>query len=124
MIDRLRQMASTALQQVSVVLSPTPAVVVVPGQNTRADLIEIKVNGIDDAKEQAVWLTKGLDRSQPATAVRLIDCTSDHLKNIVMNKPNLSADYRHVIEAILEDRGDAIDPIDDPLADPHSDVTL
>jgi hypothetical protein len=124
MIDRLRQMASTALQQVSVVLAPTQ-VVTMPGQSTRADLIEIKVNGIDDAKEQAVWLTKGLDRSQPATAVRLIDCTSDHLKNIVANKPNLSPDYRRVIEAILEDRGEAIvDPLDDPLADPHSDVTL
>lgn len=74
----------------------------------RADLIEIKVNGLDQAKQSAVWLTKGLDRSQPAVAVRLTDCTSDHLKNIVATKPNLSPDYLRVIVAILEERGESL----------------
>jgi len=112
-LNRLRQLASTALQQVSVVLAtPTPATPV-DQSSTRADLIEIKVNGLDQAKQNAVWLTKGLDRSQPAVAVRLTDCTSDHLKNIVANKPNLSPDYLRVIEAILEERGESLpDPSD------------
>src|SRR5271168_2644940 len=83
--------------------APAPATV----QGVRADLIEIKVNGIDAAKANAVWLTKGLDRSA-ATCVLLVDCTTDHLKNIVLNKPDLSADYLRVIEAILEDRGETL----------------
>lgn len=87
--------------------SPDPLVLQVRPA-TRADLIEIKVDGLDAAKQNAVWLTKGVDRSQPATAVRLVDCTSDHLKNIVVNKPGLSPDYRRVIESILEDRGETL----------------
>jgi hypothetical protein len=78
----------------------------------RADLVEVKVNGLDQAKQVAVWLTKGLDRTQPASAVRLVDCTSDHLKNIVANKPNLSPDYLRVIDSILADRGDTLDVTD------------
>src|ERR1700676_1127724 len=74
----------------------------------RADLVTIKVNGLDQAKQNAVWLTKGQDRTQPATAVRLVDCTSDHLKNIVLNKPDLTEDYLRVIESILEDRGETL----------------
>ena len=60
-----------------------------------------------------MWLTKGRDRTQPATAVRLVDCTSDHLKNIVLNKPDLSDDYLRVIESILEDRGETLPTVDD-----------
>jgi hypothetical protein len=82
----------------------------------RADLVTIKVNGLDQAKQNAVWLTKGQDRTQPATAVRLVDCTSDHLKNIVLNKPDLTPDYLRVIESILEDRGETL-----PTTDPDSD---
>jgi hypothetical protein len=74
----------------------------------RADLVTIKVNGLDQAKQNAVWLTKGQDRTQPATAVRLVDCTSDHLKNIVLHKPDLSSDYLRIIESILEDRGESL----------------
>lgn len=81
--------------------------------SNRVELLTIKVAGLDDAKEYAVWLTKGRDRSQPATAVRLIDCTSDHLKNIVLNKPDLSGDYLRIIESILEDRGETL-PDSDP----------
>jgi hypothetical protein len=77
-------------------------------RGTRADLLEIKVNGLDAAKQNAVWLTKGRDGTQPATAVRLVDCTSDHLRNIVENKPDLTADYLRVIESILADRGDSL----------------
>jgi hypothetical protein len=107
--------------------TPTPAAVTTTGsaaaavapatvQGTRADLIEIRVNGIDDAKANAVWLTKGLDRG-PATAVRLVDLTSDHLKNIVQNKPNLSPDYLRVITAILEDRGETLPTVDPDATD-------
>ena len=71
----------------------------------RPDLIEVTVDGLDEAKDTAVWLTKGVYRTQPATAVLLKDCTDDHLTNILLNKPNLSADYRRVIEALLTDRG-------------------
>jgi hypothetical protein len=84
---------------------------------SHADLIEIRVNGMDEAKKYAVWLTKGQDRTQPATPVLLADCTSDHLKNIVANKPSLSADYRRIIESILEDRGET-------LPDDSGDYTL
>lgn len=82
------------------------------------DLIEIRVNGLDAAKQHAVWLTKGTDRTQRATCVRLADCTSDHLKAIVANKPGLSADYHRVIESILEDRGDTLSPADPTQPDP------
>ena len=94
---------STAITTTGSAAAAAPATV--PG--VRADLIEIKVNGLAAAKASAVWLTKGLDRG-PATCVLLTDCTSDHLKNIVQNKPDLSDDYRRVIESILEDRGEAL----------------
>lgn len=77
--------------------------------SNRVELLTIKVAGLDQAKQYAVWLTKGKDRTQPATAVRLVDCTSEHLKNIVLNKPDLSGDYLRVIESILEDRGETLD---------------
>jgi hypothetical protein len=121
MFERIRAAVTASYA----VLSAPPSTAIVPAVQSdaapdqpsgRADLIEIKVNGLDSAKQYAVWLTKGLDRTQSATAVRLLDCTSDHLKNIVANKPNLSADYLRVIESILEDRGEALDS-----ADLHSD---
>jgi hypothetical protein len=74
-------------------------------QPSGIDPIEITVNGLDQAKQNAIWLTKGLDRTK-TTAVRLIDCTSDHLNNILRNKPNLSMSYHRVISSILESRGD------------------
>ena len=100
MFDKIRALLSGSTTAAA---ATAPATVV----GTRADLIEIKVNGLDAAKQNAVWLTKGLDRTT-ATCVRLMDCTSDHLKNIVTNKPDLSADYLRVIEAILEDRGETL----------------
>jgi hypothetical protein len=87
--------------------------------SNRTELLTIKVAGLDQAKQYAVWLTKGKDRTQPATAVRLVDCTSDHLKNIVLNKPDLSDDYLRVIESILEDRGETL-PDNDPADDGFS----
>ena len=104
--------------------APAPATPATP------QLITISVNGIEQAKQYAVWLTKGKDRTQPTTAVLLKDCTSDHLKNIVANKPNLSADYRAIIESILEDRGDSLPSAivgfsDDPSTDdPQDDTNL
>jgi hypothetical protein len=106
--------------------APAPVVALVPTTDTldaalapagftstRTELLTIKVAGLDQAKQYAVWLTKGKDRSQPATAVRLADCTTDHLKNIVLNKPDLSDDYLRVIESILEDRGETLPTVDD-----------
>jgi hypothetical protein len=128
MFDKIRQainsltVATPAPTTPAAVAPTAPAVpdtldAAIAGPSTgRADLITIKVNGIDQAKQNAVWLTKGQDRTQPATAVRLVDCTSDHLKAIVLNKPDLSADYLRVIEAILEDRGETL-PSDDDGSD-------
>jgi len=143
MFDKLRAMLGYVDQ--TPVTTPTPAAPVTPTtavttsgssaaaapaivQPVRADLIEVKVNGMAAAKANAVWLTKGLDRTQPATAVLLVDCTSDHLQNILANKPNLSDDYRRVITSILEDRGivvdlDTDDDNDAPDADDTSDLT-
>jgi hypothetical protein len=127
--DRIKQVVSTLIGTATP--NPTPAAIVsVPAAGTtpvvtstdtldaavagytggtgRVDLVTIKVNGMTEAKANAVWLTKGKDRTQPATAVRLVDCTSDHLKNILINKPDLSDDYRRVIESILEDRGEIL----------------
>ena len=113
MLNRIRQLVAGKLQKASLVLSTsTPKL----GQE---DLIEIKVNGMDEAKKNAVWLTKGLDRSQPAFVIHLVQCTSTHLKNIVLNKPNLSSDYRRIIELILEDRGDQIPDQNFTLPDPQ-----
>ena len=105
----------------SLALSSLGGTAVAPAVDTAtmADPIEIRtfdhqglsiinVDGLDAAKAQAQWLTKGKDRTQPATAVLLKDCTTDHLINIVANKPNLSADYHRIIEAILEDRNEAL----------------
>lgn len=114
MFDRIRQAVALLTAPAS---ATGTALATIPG--TRADLIEIKVNGLAAAKQNAVWLTKGLDRTQPATAVLLTDCTSDHLKNIVANKPNLSPDYRRVIESILEDRGETLPD----ASDLHPDFT-
>ena len=100
--------------------TPSLALQTLPTVLSGPDLIEIKVDGLDQAKANATWLTKGIDRRQPTTAVKLVDCTTDHLKNIVANKPNLSADYRRVIESILEDRGEALDAV---AVDDHDDVT-
>lgn len=100
--------------------TPSLALTTLPTVTGAPDLIEIKVDGLAQAKANATWLTKGIDRRQPTTAVLLVDCTTDHLKNIVANKPNLSADYRRVIESILEDRGEALDAV---AVDDHDDVT-
>ena len=105
MFDRLRLAFSVLSSGSAAAAAPAT----IPG--TRADLLEIRVNGLDAAKQNAVWLTKGLDRG-PATCVRLVDCTTDHLKNIVLNKPDLTPDYLRIIESILEDRGETLP--DDP----------
>ena len=80
----------------------------------RPDLIDTTVNSLEAAKDAAVWLTKGSTGNQPAVAVLLKDCTSDHLQNILDNKPNLSADYRRVIHALLKDR--AMAAVTDPAS--------
>lgn len=117
MLDRLR-LAIAAFTAPATTVTSGSAAAAAPAtiQPQRADLIEIKVNGLEAAKQNAVWLTKGLDRTQPATAVLLADCTSDHLKNIVLNKPDLTEDYLRIIESILEDRGELLPNL-------HTDVT-
>jgi hypothetical protein len=102
MLDRIRQALAVLTSGSAAAAAPAT----IPG--VRAELIEIKVNGLDAAKQNAVWLTKGIDRTNPTTAVRLMDCTSDHLKNIVANKPDLTADYLRIIESILQDRGESL----------------
>lgn len=79
-----------------------------PTTQTRQELVDSTVNGLDAAKAVATWMSKGKDRTQPVTFMLLKDCTTDHLKNIILNKPNLSADYKRVIESLLTDRGETL----------------
>ena len=92
-------------------------------QSLRPALIDTTVNSLAEAKDVAVWLTKGKDHTQPAAAMLLKDCTTDHLKNIILNKPNLSADYKRVIESLLTDRGETL-PVVSPTPAPSTAAPL
>ncbi len=100
------------------VAAPAPITVTIVDPTSanpnRPDLVEPTVDGIAAAKDAATWLTKGVNRNTPATAVLLKDCTDDHLTHILLNKPNLSADYRRVIESLLTDRGVTIPTVPPP----------
>lgn len=81
----------------------TIRVVDVNSAASRPELVDATVYSLAQAKQSAVWLTKGIDRDQPAVPVLLKDCTPDHLRAILATKQNLSADYRSIIEALLAD---------------------
>lgn len=114
--------ATTTVDPVAAAPAPAadPITVRVPDPNfdpttsSRQELVDTTVDGLDAAKAVATWMSKGKDRTQPVTFMLLKDCTDDHLTNILLNKPNLSADYRRVIESLLTDRGVAIPTVPPP----------
>jgi hypothetical protein len=67
----------------------------------------VAVTDIEIAKKVAVW-GSNLDRDgnrKPLEYVRLIDCSTEHLKNILKNCAHVrDADYETIILSILEDR--------------------
>jgi hypothetical protein len=69
-----------------------------------ADLVKVRVLGVERAKHVAMWGTKGLNGDQPTKFQRLVDLTTEHLLNIKKNSPKVSPDERRIIDSILEDR--------------------
>lgn len=50
------------------------------------------------------WGTYGYDGKSPLTWVRLVDCSSDHLQNILKTQAHISPFYEFVIRFILKMR--------------------
>jgi len=85
-----------------------------------ADVLTIRVLGLERAKLVAMRGTKGVNRDEPTTFVRYMDMTDAHLENTLKFGKNVSGDEKRVIESILEDRqaasgGDPVDADDDDL---------
>jgi len=57
-----------------------------------------------EAKKQMTWGTYGKHRSEPLKYVRLMDCSTEHLKAILRTQGQIVDLTRLVIESILEDR--------------------
>ena len=53
-----------------------------------------------------IWGTYGVDGDEPLKWVKLVDCTSEHLKAILENCKGIGFLRRRVILTILGDRGD------------------
>jgi len=58
----------------------------------------------DDIKQHMQWGTYGPNGSDPLTPVRLIDCDTNHLENIIATQSHLTLLHYHVIMAILRGR--------------------
>lgn len=54
-------------------------------------------------KNNLRWGTRGKDGTDPLTYVRLIDCSTEHLRAILTTQYP-STDYKMVIRSIIEDR--------------------
>lgn len=69
-----------------------------------------KISGIkhdddfDTIKKKLKWQTRGRTGTENLLWVRLIDCDTDHLENIVYNVPKLYPITKRVILSILKDR--------------------
>ena len=63
----------------------------------------IAVSDFNTAVKLAEWGTYGPNGNQPLQHVRLVDCSTDHLKNILKQVGNYS-DYGQIIQQILKDR--------------------
>jgi hypothetical protein len=74
----------------------------VPGEG--ADLLKVRVLGIERAKMVAMWGSKGHDHTEPTKFQRLVDLTTEHLVNIKANSSHVTDDERRLIDSILEDR--------------------
>ena len=74
----------------------------VPGDS--ADLLKVRVLGLERAKLIAMWGSKGVNHDEPTKFNRLVDLTTEHLVNIKNNSANVSEDEKRIIGSILEDR--------------------
>ena len=74
----------------------------VPGEG--ADLLKVRVLGIERAKMVAMWGSKGQDHTEPTKFQRLVDLTTEHLVNIKANSSHVTDDERRLIDSLLEDR--------------------
>ena len=74
----------------------------VPG--TEADLVYVRVLGLERAKLVAMWGYKGLNGNDPTKFQRLADLTTEHLLNIKANSTKVTKAERRIIDSILEDR--------------------
>lgn len=71
---------------------------------TEADLVKVRVLGVERAKAVAMWGSKGLSGDEPTKFQRLVDLTTEHLLNIKANSQKVTPDERRIIDSILEDR--------------------
>jgi hypothetical protein len=74
----------------------------VPGDH--ADLLKIRILGLERAKAVAMWGSKGVNGDQSTTFKRFADLTTEHLVNIKKNSVHVTDDERTIIDSILEDR--------------------
>jgi hypothetical protein len=65
--------------------------------------IAILDSDLNEIKHLLRWGTFGIDGKQPLQYVRLIDCSTEHLSNILKQR-NISEIYQKVIGLILKDR--------------------
>jgi hypothetical protein len=67
---------------------------------------------LDEIKLVARWGTRGKSGKEPVRWVRLVDCSTEHLQNILKTQPQLEdlVGFKEIIESILQDRQNAVDP--------------
>lgn len=73
-------------------------------QGTEADLVKVRVLGLERAKLVAMWGSKGLNGDEPTKFQRFSDLTTEHLLNIKNNSQKVTDDEKRIIVSILEDR--------------------
>lgn len=67
--------------------------------------INVCEEDFESAKKIARWGTYGKNGDQPLTYVRLIDCSTDHLKAILRTQEDRTdPEYVKIIKSILDDR--------------------
>jgi hypothetical protein len=71
---------------------------------TNADLVKVRVLGVERAKLVAMWGSKGVNGDESTKFQRMADLTTEHLLNIKKNSPKVTPDERRIIDSILEDR--------------------
>ena len=59
----------------------------------------------EEAVYHAVWGTYGPNGDEPLKYVRLIDCSTDHLRNILRTQKQIDPSTRDIINKIFDMRG-------------------
>lgn len=78
-----------------------------PGEGNTSESLQLYVDTpFDEIKVKLIWGTYGVDGDEPLKWVKLVDCTSEHLKAILENCKGIGFLHRRVILTILGDRGD------------------